>query len=150
MFDTGLLEHVLHRVEERVLARVDDLLDAGVDEKLRAREARRDRDVRRPPVDGVPVLGRLADRVLLGVDAEALVEMRAALRLPRAARTPPFEAVLHVVRGAVVAGREDVAVLDDHRADMTARAVRARGDDVRQRHEVLVPARTRILDLPCH
>ena len=109
MFHARLFEHIFHRIEERVLARVDDLLDTGIDEKLRAREARRDRDVGSSPVDGVPVLGRLADRVLLGVDAEALVEMRAALRLPRAARAPSLEAVLHIVGGAVVAGREDVA-----------------------------------------
>src|ERR1051326_3931605 len=40
---------------------------------------------------------------------------------------------------AVVAGREDGTVADDHRADMLAQASRARRGLVRDAHEVLIP-----------
>ena len=150
MFHARLLEDVLDRVEKGVLARIDDLPDPSVDKELRTRQARRNRHIRRRPVDGVAVLGRLADRILLGMDAQALVEMLAALRLARATRAPALEAVPDAVGSSVLARRKDVAVADDYRADMATRAVRTRCDDVRQLHEVFIPARTRIFDLLRH
>ena len=150
MLHPGRLEHLLHLVDESVVATVDDLLYAGVDDQLRASEARGNRDVDRAARDGVAVIGGLADRVLLGVSAEALLEVRAALRRPGAPRAAASKAVLHAARSAVVAGGEDVVVLHDDGANRTAQAIATLGDDFRDLHKVLVPAWTRIFSLFGH
>ena len=144
------LEHLLHLVDEGVVATIDDLLYAGVDDELRAGEAGGNRYVDRAARDGVAVVGGLADRVLLGVGAEAFLEMGPAFRRCRAARAAAGEAVLDAARSAVVAGGEDVVVLHHDRADAPAHAVAALRDDRRDLHEVLVPAWTRIFDLFGH
>ena len=150
MLHPGRLEHLLHLVDESIVATVDDLLNTGVDDKLRAGEARGNRDVNRAASDGVPVVGGLTDGVLLGVGAKALFEVRTALRRPGAPWTAACKAVLDAARSAVVAGREDVVVLHDDSANRTAQAIAALGDDFRDLHEVLVPARTRIFFLCRH
>ena len=143
-------EHFVHRVEKGVVAAVDDFANPRVDDEFRARQARGNRDVDRPALNAVPVVGGLADRILLGVGAEALVEMRPALRLPRAARTPAVEAVLHPARRSVVARGKDVVILHDDRPDMATAAVRALRHDLRDFHEVFVPSRTRIFSIRRH
>ena len=144
MLHSGCLEHLLDLVDEGIVATVDDLLYPRVDDELGAREARRNRNVDRATGDGVAVVGGLADGVLLGVCAETFFEMRAALRRCRAARAAAGEAVLDAARSAVVAGGENVVVLHHDRADAPAQAVASPGDDFRDLHKVLVPARTRI------
>ena len=86
------------------------------------------------------VQGGLADGVLLGMNAQALLQVAAALRGMGAARTSAGEAVDDAVGGSVVAGGEYVAVAHDHRRDVAARAVRTRSHDPGDVHEVLVPA----------
>src|SRR5574344_368339 len=115
--DAGLLEHVADGVEEGVIAAVDDLLDARVDDELGAGEAGGDGDVDGGTGDGGAVIGGLADRVLLGVDAQALVEALAGWNLAGATGATAFEAVEGTARGAVVAGGEQVVVLHDHGGD---------------------------------
>ena len=144
------LEHLLHLVDESVVTTVDDLLNAGVDDQLRASEARGNRDVNRAARDGVAVIGRLADCVLLGVGAKALFEVRAALCRPGAPRAAAGKAVLDAARSAVVAGGKNVVVLHDDGTNRTAQAIAALGDDFRDLHKVLVPARTRIFGLFGH
>ena len=144
------LEHLLHLVDEGVVATIDDLLYAGVDDELRAGEAGGNRYVDCAARDGVAVVGGLADGVLLGVCAETFFEMRAALRRPGAPWAAACKAVLDTARSAVVAGGEDVVVLHDDSANRTAQAIAALGDDFRDLHKVLVPARTRIFGLFGH
>src|SRR5262249_28346358 len=86
--------------------------------------------------------GRLRDRVLLAVRAEALVELRADLGEGVAARAAALVAVARAARRAVVAGRDDAAVARDHRGHLALHAVAARRHHARDRHEVLVPARS--------
>ena len=70
----SLAEHLLDGVEKRrIVAAVNDFLDAGVDDELGAGEAGGDRDVDRGARDVHPVTRRLADCVLLGMYAQALV-----------------------------------------------------------------------------
>ena len=150
MLHPGRLEHILHLVDEGIVAAIDDLLYAGVDDQLRASEARGNRDVDRAAGNGVAVVGGLANRVLLGVGAETLLEVRTALRRSGAAWATARKAVLDAARSAVVAGGKDVVVLHNDGTNRTAQAIAASGDDFRDLHKVLVPARTRIFSLFCH
>ena len=147
----SLAEHLLDGVEKRrIVAAVNDFLDAGVDDELGAGEARRERDVDRRARHVDAVARSLADRVLLGVHAQALLEVRPAPGRSGAARAPARKAVLHAVRGSVVARREYVPVAHDHRRDVAPHAVRTRRHDVGDVHEVFVPAGTRIYDALGH
>ena len=80
MLHPRLAEQVLDVVEKGVVAAVDDLAYARVDDQLRAREAGGNGYVDRCALYGVAVQGGLADRVLLGMDAQALLQVAAALR----------------------------------------------------------------------
>ena len=150
MLHPRLPEEFLHGVQERIVPSVDDLADAGVDDQLCAGEARRNGDVYRGALDGVAVQGGLADGVLLGVDAEALLEVRSAFRRMGATRAAAGEAVYDAVGRSVVAGGEYVAVPHDHCGDMSPGAVRARCHHLGDVHEVRVPVRARIFDGLCH
>ena len=100
----GGLEHLLDRVEERIVAPIDDFPEPGVDDQFRARQARGYSDVDCATGDGVAVVGGLADCVLLGMGAKAFLEMRAAFNLAGAARTTAGKAVGNAARRAIVAG----------------------------------------------
>ena len=150
MLHPGRLEHLLHLVDEGIVAAIDDLLYAGVDDQLRASEARGNRDVDRAASDGIAVVGGLADCVLLSVGAKAFLEVRTALRRPGAPWAATSKAVLDAARSAVVASGEDVVVLHDDGTNRTAQAIAAPGDDFRDLHKVRVPARTRIFGLFGH
>jgi hypothetical protein len=78
------------------------------------------------------------------MDAEAFLKAGTALGSAGATRTATGETVLHSMGRTVVAGRQDMAIANDNGSDMTARAVRARSDDLRDVHEVFVPTGTRI------
>ena len=107
----------------RANARVRDQLEAG--------PARARGHVDRRAVDHHAVLRGLDDGVGLGVDrGDAVVVLH---------HVADFVAVRHAPDRAVVAGREDRPIAHDHRADELARAGRARRDDLRDVHEVLVP-----------
>lgn len=150
MLDARLLEYLLDGIQECVVASVDDLLDARVDDELRAGEARRERHVDGASGNCDSVMGRLADRVLLGVRAKTLVQPHSALDIACAARASAFKAVLHSARRSVVAGGEDVVVLHDDGPHVAARAVRALRHHMGYLHEVFVPAWTRIFRLAFH
>src|SRR5262245_25419114 len=129
------------RLAERIGRVVGHLVDPGVDDHLRAHQAGREGRVQGAAAHRDAVEGRLRDRVLLAVRAQALVEARPALREGVAARAAALVAVARPARGAVVAGRDDAPVARDHRGDLALHAVAARRDHARDRHEVLVPAR---------
>ena len=83
-----------------------------VGDQLEAVPAGAGGDVDLGPVDPHAVLGRLDDRVGLGVDGRDAV--------PRFHLVPDVVAVGHAADRAVVAGREDRPVADDHRAHVLA------------------------------
>ncbi len=137
-------EHLLNLIYKGVVAAIDDLADACVDNELGAGEARRDGDIDGAAGDAVAVVGGLANSVLLGVGAEALFEVIAAFCGGGATWATAIEAVLDAARRAVVAGRKDVIILHDDRAHMATAAVRALSDDLCNLHKVLVPTWARI------
>ena len=141
--DAGLGEDGLRLLGDGILLVVDDLADARVDDHLGAHEAGRERDVDRRALRRDAVVGGLRDGVLLGVRADALAEPGAARRVGGAARAAALVAVADAARRAVVAGRDDAAVLHDHGGDVAARAVAARLHAVRDVHEVGVPVGAR-------
>src|ERR1700759_2173365 len=110
---------------------VGDAHDAGVGELLEAVPARARRDVVGGAVDVHAVARGLDDRVGLGVDGRDAVAVLHHVADVRAVR--------HAADRAVVAGRQDGPVADDHRADVLARAGRAGRDDLRDAHEIFVP-----------
>src|SRR5205823_1980658 len=126
-----------------VLVLVEDAADAGVDQHFEAVNARRVGDVDVRVANARPVLGRLRDRVDLGVDRAKAVLLGLARRRPRrvdeAAR---FRAMRQAGRRAVVARREDVLVADDHGADLGTAARGSLRHLTGDGEEVLMPART--------
>ena len=143
------LEHINDGVQEGIVATIDDLFYSGVDNEFRAGEAWRNRNVNRAARDGGSVIRGLADRVLLSVGAKALLKVGSAFHMAGAPRATAIEAILDAARRAVVASRKNMVVLHDDGADMTAAAVRALRHDLRGLHEIVVPARTRIIRLLC-
>ena len=145
--NAGLVKERLGLCIEGILARVDDLADAGVDDHLRAGQARGKRDVDGGAGQANAVIGRLADGVLLGVDADALVQRGPALHIAGTTRAPALKAVANAARRAVVARRDNAAVGHDHRGHLPARAVRSHPHDLGDLHEIGIPIRPQILVL---
>src|SRR6185437_10767308 len=111
-------------VARRPLVQVADAADAGLVELLQAAEAGPQRRVAASRLDGVAEPGCLEQGVLLGVDADADVVAAAALVVlgVGAALAAALVAVAEAGRCAVVSGRDDALVCDEHRADVTAEA----------------------------
>ena len=125
-----------------VLAAVVDRADAGVDEHLETVDAGRVSHVDIGVADRDAVLGRLRDRVNLGVDGAPTVLLDLAVGRARFIdEASDLVAMRHPGRRPIVAGREDAAVAHDHRAHLGPQAGRALGDLPRDRHEILIPAR---------
>ena len=104
---------------------------SGVRDQLEAGPAGARRRVDLRALDRDAVLRRLDDRVGLRVDGRDAVAVLHQATDVRTVREPPDRAV--VARG------EDRAIAHDHRADVLARAGRARGNLRRDVHEVGVP-----------
>lgn len=119
------------------LSRRDDLGDARVRDQLRTREARNPGDVDRAAL--ALLRRRIEDRVRFGVYGHAAVVAPATRGVGRGPRARALVAVGMARRGAVVPGRPDTPVLDDHGTVLPARAVRARSGLPREIQEVLVP-----------
>ena len=93
----------------------------------------------------MPVVRRLADRILFRVYAETFLKMFAALDVSGATRTSARKTVFYASGGSVVAGGYEMVGLHDDRGDLTARAVGAFCDYLRNLHEIFVPSRARII-----
>ena len=122
---------------------VDDALHPGLAQLLETAEARAQRRVAVPAVERVAQPGRLQNRVLLGVHADAHVVGRAA-RILVAMGAAVAALLLRVAaqepaRRAVVARRDDAALAHDHGTDVAPEALGALARRDRDEHEVLVP-----------
>ncbi len=128
---------------ELVRARIIHRANAGVDEHLEAVDARGVRDVDVGVADRGAIASRLRNRIDLGVNGAIAVLLNFSIGRARFVNEAScFGAMRQSCGRAVVAGRENAAVADDDGADLCAQAGRALGDLARNRHEVLVPART--------
>ena len=98
-----------HRIRVRIVARIDNSHQAGVDDHLGAGQAGLVGYVEGAAVHADAVLSGLDDRVLLGVQRAHTVavdhQMANVIAVPKACRRP------------VVSGRQDAPVFDDDRAD---------------------------------
>ena len=138
-----LVGAALDLVAGRPRVEVDDALHPGLAQLLEAAEAGAQRRVAVPAVERVAQPGRLQDRVLLGVHADAHVVGRAA-RILVAVGAAMAALLLRVAaqepaRRAVVARRDDAALAHDHGADVAPDALGALARRDRDEHEVLVP-----------
>ncbi len=122
-----------------VLLVVDDFDDAGVDDHFGAGKAWGEGDIDGCLADADAVVGGLGDGVLLGVGADAVAERGPGGGIAGASIAAAIAAVANAARGAVVAGRDDAAVLDDDGGHLAATAVSTCFDDVGDIHEVGVP-----------
>ena len=128
------------RIGRRPVVQVPHAAHAGLVGLLEAAEARAQRRVEGRALDGVAELGRLEDRVLLGVDADAdvVAAPRQVVRRVGAPVTAALVAVGEAGGRAVVAGRDDPLVGDEHGADVAAQARGSLTSRHGQEHEVLL------------
>ena len=137
---TGSFKH-LFALGRIVIAHLGDYPDdSAVDNHHRAGAAGSHAAVKRGPFDGYAALGRLADRVLLGMDgAHAVLTYRAILMQHLAHLVPYFVAVWKAGRRSDIACSENLVVALDN----TARAAPVTGcplcDGSGHFHKVLVP-----------
>ena len=92
------------------------VLDAGIDDHLGANAARQVGAVEGGAADADPMIGRLNDGVLLGVDPAAQLVALAGRDVELRPQTAGLGAVGHPGGRSVVAGGQDAFVLDQHRA----------------------------------
>ena len=90
--------------------------------------------------DAHPVLGRLGDRVDLGMDGAVAVLLNLAGRgLRLVDQAPDLSAVRQARRSAVVTGSQEVLVTHDHRANLGPATRRALGHLPGDGEEILIP-----------
>src|SRR5881296_1367348 len=125
---------------ELIFFLVEDAFDAGIDQHLQAVDARSVSHVDIRVADAHPVLGRLGDRVDLGMDGAVAVLLNLAGRSLRLVdQAPDLSAVRQARWSAVVTGSQDVLLADDHRANLGPTTRRALGHLPGDREEILIP-----------
>jgi len=123
----------------RVSFKVEDLVDARVEDHLHANRTRQMRRVKPTAFDADPMVGSLNDGILLGVKPPAQLVALSGVDVLCLSDAAYFETMGQLDRSAVIARGENPSVLHDDGTDVPSETGGPLGNNGRNLHEVGAP-----------